>query len=116
LWKHPVPVSERFVSALFLGGELAGTAPNATLLSSLAVHPAYTGKGIGVALVERFCRQAEARRSGYVYLTTDQNHNDRINAFYRKCGFGIESSSRRKNGRVMNRYRRPLPTVTTSGA
>lgn len=112
LIKHPVSVSERFLSALFFRGELPAVITDATLLSSLAVLPSVKGRGIGWALVEKFCAEAELRGSRYVYLMTDENDNHGVNRFYRKCGFSLDGSSRRKNGRVMNRYLRPAALST----
>jgi ribosomal protein S18 acetylase RimI-like enzyme len=116
LISHPVSVSERFLAALFFRGDLPAVITDGTLLSSIAVLPSAKGRGIGWALVEKFCAEAEARGSGYVYLVTDENDNHGANRFYRKCGFSLDGSSRRKSGRVMNRYlwRPALSTKTGS--
>jgi ribosomal protein S18 acetylase RimI-like enzyme len=62
------------------------------------------GRGIGRALVERWVE--EVKRRGYTgcYLTTDANDNDKINNFYRKLGWKIESTYTTPEGRLMNRY------------
>ncbi len=112
LMRHPFSVSLRFLSALFFRGDLPAVITGATLLSSLAVLPSAKGRGIGWALVEKFCAQAVARGSNYVYLTTDEGDNYRVNRFYRKCGFSLDGSLRRKSGRVMNRYIRALSAKT----
>jgi ribosomal protein S18 acetylase RimI-like enzyme len=116
LMRHPVSVSQRFLAALFFRGDLTAVITDATLLSSLAVHPPAKGKGIGLALVEKFCAEAVARGSNYVYLMTDEDNNHRVNCFYRKCGFSLDGSSRRISGRVMNRYLRSAALSTKTGA
>jgi ribosomal protein S18 acetylase RimI-like enzyme len=116
LMRHPVTVSQRFGAALFFRGDLPAVITDATLLSSLAVYPPAKGKGIGLALVEKFCAEAVARGSNYVYLTTDEGDNYRVNRFYRKCGFSLDASLRRKSGRVMNRYIRSAALSTKTGA
>jgi ribosomal protein S18 acetylase RimI-like enzyme len=116
LVRHPVSVSERFLCALFFRGDSPAAITDATLLSSLAVLPSSKSRGIGFALVEKFCAEAEARGSRYVYLMTDENDNHRVNRFYRKCGFLLDGSSRRKSGRVMNRYLRPATLSTKTSA
>jgi ribosomal protein S18 acetylase RimI-like enzyme len=116
LMRHPVSVSQRFAAALFFRGDLPTVIANATLLSSLAVRPFAQGKGIGLALVEKFCVEAVARGSSYVYLLTDEDDNHRANCFYRKCGFSLDGRSRRKSGRGMNRYLRSAALSTKTGA
>jgi len=116
LLRHPVSVSQRFLAALFFRGDLPAAIAGATLLSSLAVRPFAKGKGIGSALVEKFCAEAVARGSNYVYLMTDEDGNHRVNCFYRKCGFSLDGSSRRINRRVMNRYLRSAALSTKSDA
>jgi GNAT superfamily N-acetyltransferase len=116
LMRHPVSVSQRFLAALSFRGDLPAAITDATLLSSLAVHPPAEGKGIGLALVETFCAEAVARGSNYVYLLTDEGDNHRVNCFYRKCGFSLNGICRRKSGRVMNRYLRSAALPTKTGA
>jgi ribosomal protein S18 acetylase RimI-like enzyme len=116
LMRHPVSVSQRFLAALFFRGDLPALITGATLLSSLAVHSLAKGKGVGLALVEKFCAEAVARGSNCIYLVTDEDNNHRVNSFYRKCGFSLDGSSRRMSGRVMNRYLRSAALPTKTGA
>jgi GNAT superfamily N-acetyltransferase len=116
LMTHPVSVSERFLAALFFRGDTPAMITDATLLSSLAVRPFAEGKGIGLALVEKFCAEAVARGSNYVYLITDEDDNQRVKCFYRKCGFSFDGTTRRNSGRVMNRYLRPAALPAKPGA
>jgi hypothetical protein len=45
------------------------------------------------------------QRGGYgCFLATDALNNDKINNFYRKLGWNLESTYTTSEGRVMNRY------------
>jgi GNAT superfamily N-acetyltransferase len=105
--KRPAVV-KRLFRALFYRGE-SPPGPQRSLLSSIAVSPKVQGRGIGQALVERWVE--EVKRRGHIgcYLTTDANDNDKINNFYQKLGWKIESTYTTPEGRVMNRYILDLP-------
>jgi ribosomal protein S18 acetylase RimI-like enzyme len=103
--RNPIEVTRRCLPAVFYRGEQPTNLPGRpALLSSLAVLPVCSGRGIGKALVEAFC--FEARRSGCdsVYLLTDCTGNDSVNRFYEQCGFKLLDSVRRSGGRKMNRW------------
>jgi ribosomal protein S18 acetylase RimI-like enzyme len=100
--KRPVVV-KRLLRALFYRGEPPQGAQR-SLLSSIAVSPKVQGRGIGRALVERWVEEVKRRGYAGCYLTTDANDNDKINNFYRKLGWKIESTYATPEGRLMNRY------------
>ena len=56
-------------------------------LSSIAVAPETSGNGLGKALMRAFLAQARSMDAQCVYLTTDADGNDAVNAFYRDVGF-----------------------------
>jgi len=100
--------------ALFYRGEVPPSIQGRpALLSSLAVHPDCSGKGIGKALVAAFA--SEARKSGCdsVYLLTDKTDNDSVNRFYERCGFELLDTLKRGGGRVMNRWLMKIPSTET---
>jgi ribosomal protein S18 acetylase RimI-like enzyme len=70
------------------------------LLVSMYVAPEYTGKGLGLSLVDTVVRDARAIGLELVTLTvTDSNHA--AIALYKKCGFtafGTEPDAIRVNG------------------
>ncbi len=78
--------------------------PGACELSSIAVSPDRTGRGLGKALVESFLRRAWDAGAEYAELTTDAERNEPVNTFYRRLGFELHSSFVQYGGRRMNEY------------
>ena len=81
--------------------------PEACELSSIAVDPSFSGKGIGQGLAKAFV-EATRGRAVSIVLTTDAIGNDGVNHFYQKFGFVLDGSYERSRGRIMNKYRYPL--------
>lgn len=102
--RHPLQIVRRFLAALVYRGEKPHGIDNATLLSSIGVSPPYTDRGVGLSLVESFCREAFSRGAEHVYLLTDDANNVAANRFYIKCGFSLEGNFTRDGERKMNRY------------
>jgi ribosomal protein S18 acetylase RimI-like enzyme len=73
-------------------------------LSSIAVAPETSGNGLGKSLIEAFLRHAQAMDARCVYLTTDADGNDSVNAFYRDVGFRHTRRFLQREGRWMNEY------------
>ena len=70
------------------------------LLVSMYVAPEYTGKGLGLALVDTVIQDARATGLGLVTLTVTDNNHAAV-ALYKKCGFtafGTEPDAIRVNG------------------
>jgi ribosomal protein S18 acetylase RimI-like enzyme len=99
LFRHPLRVAERILSAARYGGDQPPDLPGFSLLSSLGVRGDQAGRGIGEALVRRFCEQAAACGARGVYLLTDADGNERALGFYHKCGFRQHSVRIRGDGR-----------------
>ena len=73
-------------------------------LSSIAVAPETSGSGLGKALMWAFLAQARDMDAQCVYLTTDADGNDAVNAFYRDVGFKPTRRFLQRKGRWMNEY------------
>lgn len=73
-------------------------------LSSIAVAPESGGNGFGKALMESFLGEARSRNAHCVFLTTDADDNDAVNAFYRNAGFQHARRFLQDGGRWMNEY------------
>jgi ribosomal protein S18 acetylase RimI-like enzyme len=73
-------------------------------LSSIAVTPEAGGKGVGKFLMHAFLHQAHLLSAHCVYLTTDADGNDAVNAFYRDVGFQHTRRFLQRKGRWMNEY------------
>ncbi len=100
--KKPV-IIKRLFRALFYRGD-APEGPQRSLLSSIVVSPDVQNQGIGKALVEKWVHQVQQRGSAGCFLTTDAHNNDKVNHFYQKLGWKIESTYTTPEGRLMNRY------------
>ncbi|OGP64893.1 MAG: hypothetical protein A2169_13280 [Deltaproteobacteria bacterium RBG_13_47_9] len=100
--RRPATVKRLFLALFYRGEPPPGT--QRSLLSSIAVSPKAQGRGIGRALVERWVEEVKRRGYAGCYLTTDANDNDKINSFYQKLGWKIESTYTTPEGRLMNRY------------
>lgn len=114
LLRSPIEVTRRCLSAVFYRGEVpASIGGRPALLSSLAVHPDCSGRGIGKALVAAFA--AEVRKGGCdsVYLLTDKTDNEAVNRFYERCGFELLDTLQRGGGRTMNRWLMQIPSTRT---
>ena len=93
----------RVVRAVFhpsgnpIGDDVAG-------LFSIGVLPELQGTGAGKKMVLVFLGEAKKRGCKRVFLTTDRDGNDPVNAFYAKLGFVIERQYITPEGRKMNEY------------
>lgn len=85
-----------------VGDDVAG-------LYSIGVLPKLQGTGAGKKLVQAFLEEAKKRGCTRVFLTTDQDNNEAVNAFYVKHGFSIERQFVTPEGRRMNEYWITLP-------
>ena len=104
-WRRPWLVSRKLFSALSYRGERPPGLPvRSALLSSVAVHPQFSGKGIGSLLMKAFCDRAARAGSQCVYLTTDRDNNEGVNRLYLRANFVLESEFRKNGNRWMNRY------------
>lgn len=88
--------------------ESAGESCAAACLMSIAVHPRAEGQGLGRILIEAFSTEAKRRGVKTYCLTTDRDHNDRVNRFYQRLGFRLGRIYITPEGRAMNEYVIPL--------
>ena len=100
--RHPT-IIPRLFRAVFYRGESPKGPPRA-LLSCIMVDPQTQRQGLGRALVERWVKSVQKQGIRGCFLLTDAEGNDAINRFYARCGWRIESTLTRPQGRVMNRY------------
>lgn len=80
-----------------VGDDIAG-------LFSIGVLPELQGAGAGKKLVRAFLQEALRRGCKRVFLTTDRDDNETVNAFYQRLGFAIERQYETPEGRRMNEY------------
>jgi ribosomal protein S18 acetylase RimI-like enzyme len=87
-----------------IGKSAPNTLSNRCELSSIAVRPDCSGKGVGTRLANAFLEQAWAKGAQCVYLTTDARANDATNMFYGRLGFQVRKRFEQYHGRLMNEY------------
>jgi GNAT superfamily N-acetyltransferase len=80
-----------------VGSDVAG-------LFSIGVLPELQGTGAGKLLVAQFLGEAGRRGCRRVFLTTDRDANEAVNAFYLKLGFKLDRHYETPEGRRMNEY------------
>ena len=93
----------RLVRALTYPSQTTSAHDSATL-TSIAVDPEVQQRGVGSALMKAFLEAMRARGVRSVYLTTDRDHNQPVNDFYRRHGFRIHQQYVTPEGRAMNEY------------
>jgi N-acetylglutamate synthase-like GNAT family acetyltransferase len=75
-------------------------------LSSIAVLPDSNNKGYGRQLINSFIEESKKYNIKYIYLTTDVDNNDKVNKFYKNCGFIVSETFSIFNNRKMNKYKK----------
>lgn len=104
LLKNPSLVVAKLYSAVFYRGDKPSSLEGGALLSSIGVSPTVVGKAVGKELLSRFEQEAFSRGAPFVYLTTDEVANDRVNNFYTRNGYVVESKFMQGGKRPMLRY------------
>jgi ribosomal protein S18 acetylase RimI-like enzyme len=107
-FRKPVLVLKKVLYSIFYRGEKPSQLSNATLLSSIGVDPAQSGKFVGQSLLADFEAQCLKVGNCNIYLTTDKLLNDRVISFYRKSGYLIDSEFKQSDGREMLRFVKKL--------
>lgn len=104
LLRHPAVVIQKLLSAIFYRGDEPAALEAGALLSSIGVRPDVVGKSVGKKLLNYFENEAFSRGVDFIYLTTDEADNDRVNQFYKNNGYLVESTFRQGASRAMLRY------------
>ncbi len=73
-------------------------------LASIAVDPGKAGMGIGKILARGFIDCAREMNTDEVYLSTDADNNDKVNAFYMSLGFQLVDKITAPGNRLMNKW------------
>lgn len=104
LLRHPMVVFQKLRSAIFYRGDKPAGLEGGALLSSIGVSPDVVGKSVGKRLLHDFENEAFSRGVEFVYLTTDEVGNERVNKFYKNNGYLVESRFCQGASRTMLRY------------
>lgn len=73
-------------------------------LTSIAVSPNASSKGIGTNLIDELKNIVDFSKYEYINLETDAENNDSVNKFYIKNGFSLRRTFITHEGRKMNEY------------
>lgn len=111
--KRPSVVRRLFRAVFYRGESPPGGAR--ALLSSISVAPEAQGRGVGRALVDAFVCEVRRRGGRGCFLTSDAQGNEAVNRFYAVCGWRLESTFTRPDGRTMNRYVLDFPDAVDPG-
>jgi len=106
--RNPVTVLRKLLGALFYRGDAPVEIEGGALISSIGVLPESSGKGCGAKLMYAFEQLATSQGAKFIYLTTDKHGNEKVNAFYKVCGYQVESCFIQSRGREMYRYMKKL--------
>jgi len=107
-------ILKRVLRAAFYRGDAAEGPPRA-LLTAISVLPETQGQGVGKALMDAFACEVRRRGGRGCFLTTDAQGNEAVNRFYAVCGWRLESTFTRPDGRTMNRYVLDFPDAVDPG-
>ncbi|QXH37112.1 GNAT family N-acetyltransferase [Pseudomonas muyukensis] len=106
LLKQPLFVARKLFAAVFYRGDQVESleSERAVLLSTISVAPEAQGRGLGKKLLQCVDEWTHDVDGAFVYLTTDRDANEQVNAFYQSNGYVLESTLKKSGGRYMNRY------------
>jgi ribosomal protein S18 acetylase RimI-like enzyme len=104
LARHPSLITKVLYGVQRIHTPASEWPPRSCELSSIAVAPEATGNGAGKSLIRAFVDRAQSMDAHCVYLTTDADGNDAVNAFYRDAGFQCMRRFMQRGGRWMNEY------------
>ena len=104
LVRHPSLVVQIVCRMQHVENQAAHGVARACELSSIAVTPEVSGRGVGMALVNAFLKQAWSLSAQHIYLDTDADDNEPVNVFYQKAGFQFCCRFQKFKGRWMNEY------------
>lgn len=106
--RNPLPVCRKLLYAVRYCGEAPAARSSGALLSSIGTAIACRGNGVAASLILEFEKEAMGHGADFVYLTTDAEQNDRVNAFYRRHGYAAVSRFQQNGRRDMFRYEKQL--------
>jgi ribosomal protein S18 acetylase RimI-like enzyme len=104
LARHPSLITKVLYGVKRIHTPMSEWPPRSCELSSIAVAPEASGNGAGKRLIRAFLARAQSMDARCVYLTTDADGNDAVNAFYRNVGFQHTRRFMQREGRWMNEY------------
>jgi ribosomal protein S18 acetylase RimI-like enzyme len=106
--RNPLPVCRKLFHATKYQGDSPPKRQSAALLSSIGVSGSHQGAGVANMLIMEFENEARIHGAEHIYLTTDAQNNNRVNAFYLKQGYVVTATFKQNDGREMFRYEKQI--------
>lgn len=89
IFRYPRKIITRLFSRFFETGSSFAVPNDAALLRSIGVLNSVRGGGTAGGLLCAFEQMAVRLGAAHVYLTTDQDHNERAQNFYKRRGYVV---------------------------
>lgn len=89
IFRHPRTIVTRLIARFFETGSSFNVPNDAAVLRSIGVLTSERGSGAAGDLLGAFEQMALRQGAAHVYLTTDQDNNERAQKFYKRHGYGV---------------------------
>lgn len=101
IFRRPRTIIARLVSRFFETGSSFNVPNDAAVLRSIGVLTSARGGGAAGGLLSAFEQMALRQGATHVYLTTDQDNNERAQKFYKRHGYGVAACFQQDGQRPM---------------
>lgn len=101
IFRRPRMIVTRLASRFFETGSSLDLPKDAALLRSIGVLSSERGGGAAGGLLEAFEQIALRQGATHVYLTTDQDNNERAQKFYKRSGYSLAECFQQDGQRSM---------------
>jgi GNAT superfamily N-acetyltransferase len=101
VFRSPRKIVTRLFSRFFETVSFFDVPNDVAVLRSIGVLTSERGGGASSGLLVAFEQIALRKRATYVYLTTDQEHNERAQNFYKRHGYGVAECFHQDGQRAM---------------
>jgi ribosomal protein S18 acetylase RimI-like enzyme len=109
LLRRPGVVLGRLAARFFETGATPSIPADAMVLRSIGVVPAARGRAVASSLIAAFEALAAEHGARHVFLTTDEENNDRAQRFYQRHGYVMSSRFRQDGKRWMWLMSKTIP-------
>jgi GNAT superfamily N-acetyltransferase len=101
IFRRPRTIVTRLAARFFETGASFDVPNDVALLRSIGVLTSERGSGAAVGLLGAFEQMALRQGATHVYLTTDQDNNERAQKFYKRHGYSVSECFQQDSQRPM---------------
>lgn len=101
IFRRPQMIVTRLAARFFETGSSFNVPKDAAVLRSIGVLPSERGSGAAGGLLGAFEQMALRQGAAHVYLTTDQDSNERAQNFYKRHGYRVAERFQQDGQRPM---------------